>query len=163
MDIVLDACSIINLFNGDSLDKVLRLNHSFYVGDMLFEQEIITDLQKIVLQALIEKKQIAILPSTLSLTEFLRLKDKYKLGMGETECLSLCKNSGYIICTDDKKARECSGRELGTSNVVGSLFLLRESVKYALMNCIEAISSYTLMRKKGGFLPGNLDKEYFCE
>ena len=163
MDIVLDACSIINLFNGGCFDKVLGLNHSFYIGDMLLDQEIVPDFQKVILQALIDKNKIQILPSNLSLAEYLQFKNKYNLGIGETECLALCKNNGYNICTDDKKARECSGVELGQSKVVGSLFLLKESVKAAILNCVEAIDSYKLMRKKGGFLPTNMDQNYFCK
>lgn len=162
MDIVLDACSIINLVNGNCIDRVLCLDHKFYVGDMLLEQEILSNVQKIMIEALIQKNYLKILPSNVSLQAFKEFNKKFNLGLGETECILLCKSGDFVICTDDRKARICSETELGTDKVVGSLYLLRASVKAAIMSCAEAIGSYGLMRVKGGFLPSNLNEKYFC-
>lgn len=162
MDIILDACSIINLFNGGCLDKIIKLEFNFYIGDMLFDQEIVSDVQKIVMHALVEKDLVKVLPSSLSIVDYLSLKDSYNLGMGETECIALCKRHSFVICTDDRKARECSAKELGKENVIGSMFLLKHAVKSSLIRCADAIDYYKTMRSKGGFLPTHLDQNYFC-
>ena len=163
MNIVLDACSIINLVNGNCIDKVLQLDYAFYIGDMLLEQEILSVEQKIILEMLIQNRHLQILSSNVSISNFIEFTKKHDLGLGESECLLLCKNLGYTICTDDKKARICSGNELGKEKVVGSLYLLKASVKATLINCGDAIDYYKLMRFKGGFLPKNLDQNYFCK
>ncbi len=163
MDIVLDACSIMNLINGNCLDKVLQLpNHRFFIGDMLFEQELLNDFQKLIVQACIDEGLITILESKASYSAFNLLKQKYQLGLGETECILLCKTQGYIICTDDRKARLCSTGELGKECVVGSLYMLKECVGYNLISCDDSILAYCAMINKGGFLPKQMTKAYFC-
>ncbi len=98
------------------------------------------------------------------MTAFLisELKVKYRLGLGETECIALCKSCRKAICTDDLKARKFSSLELGTSQVFGSLSLLREAVKTGTISCLDALNSYNAMMEKGAFLPKDLTADYFC-
>ncbi len=77
--------------------------------------------------------------------------------------MAICKSTGFKICTDDNKARKCSGKELGSNQVVGSLYLLKQSVAGNTLSCVEALSVYALMIAKGAFLPSGLDKKYFCQ
>lgn len=121
MEIVLDACSIINLINGDVLQKVILLNDKrFYVGEYLYDEEILDISQKLKVQTLVQNSCITLLQSTITLTQFSILKNKYDLGNGETECIAICKNTGYFIATDDKKARSNASTELGGAKVIGS-------------------------------------------
>lgn len=162
MHVILDASSIINLINGDMLQRTATIPAmSFYVGDGLLETEILNDFQKIMLDTLIADGKIGLLETSISLSEYVKLKDKYDLGSGETECIALCRSYRYIICSDDKKARKAASAELGESNVIGSLFILKEAVKHEIVTCNAAKESFALMKHKGGFLP-NIPVDYFC-
>jgi len=163
MEIVLDACTIINLINGKILDKIISIPRLLiFVGDNLLEQEIYLNLpQRVIIESLIQSKKITLLESDVTLNEFTKLKKVYDLGDGETECIALCKKHGYAIATDDKRARMSAKIELGEAKIVGSLFFLREAVRNEVIECEDALASFKLMKKHGGFLP-NLDKDYFC-
>src|ERR1700733_14212860 len=98
MNVVLDACTLINLINGEVLQKVSLLPDFYlYVGDNILEQEILDHAQKLYIELLISNSEIKILQSSVSLNEFIDLKSKYGLGDGETECLALCKNNNFYI------------------------------------------------------------------
>jgi predicted nucleic acid-binding protein len=162
MNVVLDACTIINLINGEVLQKVSQLpGYVLYVGDNLLEQEILDQAQKLYIELLVSSNQIIVLQSNISLAEFISLKSKYDLGDGETECLALCKNNNYAIASDDLKARKCSAKELTEQNVIGSLFLMRESVRNHLLSCEDAKTAFSMIMSKGGHLP-KVDENYLC-
>jgi predicted nucleic acid-binding protein len=162
MNVVLDACAIINLINAEVLQKVSLIpNYNLYVGDNLLDQEILNQAQKICIEVLLSNGLIKLLKSNVSLSEFTILKNKYDLGDGETECIGLCKRHGFYIATDDFKARKCAKKELGESSVAGSLFLLRESVRTNILSCDEAKKAFAIMIAKGGYLP-KIDDNYLC-
>jgi predicted nucleic acid-binding protein len=164
MNIILDACTIINLINGQSFHSVISIpGLSIFVGDNLIDQEISLNIaQKIIIESAVNENKITLLLSNVTLADFSTLKAIYELGNGETECIALCKLLGYHIATDDWKARSAATVEIGVSKVIGSLFLLREAVRKKILTCTEAQNSFLLMKKKGGFLP-NIDLEYFCK
>ena len=163
MDIILDTSSIINLINGCVFDRVLTMGgYQFYIGGQLFNKEVLNEVQKIIVEALIAKNKIILLDSAVTASLIAELKAKYRLGLGETECMALCKSCGKAICTDDFKARKASFIELGESEVFGSLSLLKESVNNTVLSCLEVLTSYDLMIQKGAFLPKGLTADYFC-
>jgi len=163
MDIVLDTSSIINLINGAVFDRVITMKgYRFFVGDQLLNKEVLNEVQKIIIEALIAKEKIILLSSDITASLISDLKIKYRLGLGETECMALCLNTNKAICTDDFKARKFSVIELGEPLVFGSLSLLKESVSSGTISCTEVLASYTLMIEKGGFLPKGLTDDYFC-
>jgi predicted nucleic acid-binding protein len=164
MNIILDACTIINLINGQSFHSVISTpGLSIFVGDNLIDQEISLNIaQKMIIESAIKENKITLLTSIVTLTDFTTLKRAYDLGNGETECIALCKILGYHIATDDWKARSAATIEIGDSKVIGSLFLLRETVRKKTLTCSDAQNSFLLMKKKGGFLP-KIDLEYFCK
>ncbi|MDB5157114.1 MAG: hypothetical protein JWR50_1821 [Mucilaginibacter sp.] len=163
MDVVLDTSSIINLINGSVLDRIVKLpNNKFFIGEQLLNKEILDEVQKIIVEALIVKKKITVIPSTITLSTVVDLQSKFRLGLGEIECIALCKINDKAICTDDLKARTIASKEIGEINVLGSLSLLKESVKAGVLNCNDALGSYHLMIEKGGFLPKKLNADYFC-
>jgi len=136
--------------------------YRFFIGDQLFNKEVLNEVQKIIVEALIVKKKIILLQSDVTASLIAELKAKYKLGLGETECMALCKSCDKAICTDDFKARKFSVIELGEPRVFGSLLLLKESVNTSTLSCLEVLASYSLMIEKGAFLPKNLTADYFC-
>ena len=163
MDIILDACSIINLINGGLLQKVVTLaSIQFHVGEILLEDEILNEVQKIKVNTLVVEGNISVLEASVSLSEFTRIKGRYNLGKGEVECIALCKRLQYSISSDDLKARNSAINELGKHAVKGTLFLIRELVRDGAISCEEAMTAYRSMIVKGAFLP-TVDEHYFCE
>lgn len=159
---ILDACSVINLLNGGLLQKTVTLaSTKFHIGEILLEQEILDNVQKLKVNTLIANKDLHLLPSNILLSQFITLKNKYGLGDGETECIALCKNLNFTISTDDLKARKCAKDELGSQFVIGSLYLTRELVRSGKISCQEALTAYKEMIRHGGFLP-KVDAAYLC-
>src|ERR1700744_1984331 len=113
MDIVLDTSSIINLINGSVFDRILQMvNYQFFIGEQLLNKEILNDVQKIIIAALIAKKKITVLQSVVTLSFIIELQNKFRLGLGETESIAICKISDKAICTDDLRARKLALVEL---------------------------------------------------
>ena len=163
MDIILDACSIINLINAGLLQRVVALaSIEFHVGEMLLEDEILNDVQKIKVNTLVSDGKISVIETTVPMSEFIKLKEKYNLGNGEVECIVLCKSLRYYISTDDLKARKSAIAELGKNAVKGTLFLIRELVINNYISCEDAMIAYKSMITKGAFLQA-LDEDYFCK
>ena len=161
MNVVLDACSIINLINGNLLQKVILLpSYKYFIGELLFEQELLNNIQKIKIQACIDNKNIMLLNSIITLSEFNTLKSLYDLGLGETECIALCKRFDYHISTDDLKARYSAEKELGKEKVIGSLYFLKKLKETGITSTEESYKSYLSMKKAGGFLP-KIDQSFF--
>jgi predicted nucleic acid-binding protein len=162
MNVVLDACTLINLINGEVLQKIILLpRFIFNVSDNLLDQEILDQAQKLYIEVLLNDGHLKLLESNVTLSEFTNLKNEYDLGDGETECLALCKKNNLHFASDDFKARKCGVKELGEQRVVGSLFFLRESVANQVLTCDEAKNGFALMKSKGGYLP-KVDEAYLC-
>jgi predicted nucleic acid-binding protein len=163
MDVVLDACSLINLINGDVLGKILRIpGFTYLIGIIVNEECCEIENQKIIIEDFVRAGLLKIHDKDVELSAFVALKTKYQLGDGETESIALITENGHSISSDDAKARSSALYEVGTSRVIGSLFLLRQAVRDKLMSCDDAKTAFLLMKVKGGFLP-NIDDEYFCQ
>ena len=163
MNVVVDACTLINLINGQVLQEVpLLSSHNIYVSDNLLDQEILNQSQKIFIEFLISENKIILLEFDLLLSDFTALKLKYDLGDGETESIALCKKHHFLIASDDFKARKCAIKELGEERIVGSLYFLRELVRQNFISCEDAKISFKAMKRKGGYLP-KINDNYFCE
>ncbi len=165
MDIVLDSSSIINMINGDYLDVVCAMPvHTLYIGKLIKETEILETVQKTILDGLIQKSVIQVIDTDMALSQIVTLRNRFGLGLGETECIAICINKrGFYICSDDYKARKSAIKELGEEKVIGSLYLLRSLVLAGKISCLGALYAYKEMKMKGGFLPKALDEDYFCK
>lgn len=155
MNSQLDACTIVFLTNGEVLDTILKLaGRTWLVGQIVSDEcrhkgQVIPKLQ----QAIDDGRITVLDGSDINAADFLNLLDKYKLGDGETECLTYAISNGHIICTDDKKARNIITNLLGQDKVIGSLGLLKEAVQESLLTSVEAMQVYHLMIARGAFLP----------
>jgi predicted nucleic acid-binding protein len=130
------------LINGNLLQIVVDLpTFFFFVGDNVIDQEILDQVQRLKVVTIIGENKIKLLDSNVTFSQFTHLKKKYNLGDGETECMALCKNYGYVIASDDQKARTSSIVELGEGRVIGSLYLIRQCVRELLIDCESAVQS----------------------
>jgi predicted nucleic acid-binding protein len=157
--IVLDACTLINLANGESLSAVLDLPDANFLLSTLVRRE-----SKTVAAALDDilphPKLTPIDDEELPAKRFLELKDRFKLGDGETECLLTAEIKGCKIACDDYAARKAAERLFGKGSLTGSIGLLSKAVQCSIYTPERAFSCYCLMKERGGFLP-NLSASYF--
>lgn len=151
--IIFDACALINLKNGGVLPAVLAMvDHEWYIGHITLEESSSIDISMHV-----DSGEIRIIEDDdIDSGLFVSLWEKYSLGDGETECMTFSKTNGYIVCTDDKRARTCIGSECGIDKFTGSVGLLKLLAARNLITSEQAFESYELMKSMGAFLPKNL-------
>ena len=161
MNLILDACSTINLHNGDMLESVLQLTSlrfAFYMG-MIVRGEC-GDLIPYIDDAARDGR-ITILPgNAITPAEFAATLNQYELGLGETECIVHAQHQTLNVCTDDKAARNAAKNYLGESRVLGSVRLIRECVCAGIITAHRAYLAYELTKSRGAFLP-DIPASYF--
>lgn len=150
--IVFDACSLINIVNGEVLPKILSLPAHFYCIGSIVEGE--SRSIKDALEQYLKSGAIAIIdPSSISGTAYIANLESYHLGPGETECITFAQSLGFTICTDDGKARNTIIETLGKDRLRGTISLMNECVDLGLLSSGSANFSYQKMLAMGAFLP----------
>lgn len=161
MIIIIDACTLINLVNGEVLSHILHLPKTRFLisGIVVGESKTV---------ALVVKEAIAagllgvVNEDLISMSEFTNAKDEWSLGDGETECILAAVRTPCHIACDDSAARKCAKYQLGPARVTGSIGLLQMAVRARVLSPVEAMAAYINMRKHGGFLP-ELTADHFEE
>jgi len=161
VNVIIDACSIINLSNADALDVTCRLAHCrFWVcPGVIIECRAELAARLFALNA--EGVIGFITDEEMPATRVLELLDQHGLGAGETESIAACEARNYALCSDDGPARRLAGQLLGPLRVTGSLRLLRWCVEEQLVRCEAAFGLLGIMLARGGFLP-SVPQEFFC-
>lgn len=159
MKIIFDACSVINLINAESLSFVLKIpKHDFYMQGICIEE--CGDLSKDLMAFIQQGRLIELTDDEIPISLFSSLLRQYRLGAGETECLCFTQLDRYAVCSDDKAARRAARHMVGTNRVIGSLGLLKLSVRYGLLSRHDAYARYIEMLRCGAFLP-SITSEFF--
>jgi len=162
-EIVLDACSLINLMNSDRLETVLNLaNTKYYISQAVYNEVAKITSQKTEVDKYITDGKLNVWKQNINVGLLAHLFDTYGLGDGETESTAICKENNFLLCCDDKKARTAAQKEITDAHLMGSLRLLKHAVIENIIKCTEAQVSYIEMVVKGGFLPKNVENDYFC-
>jgi predicted nucleic acid-binding protein len=161
VNVIIDACSIINLSNANALDVTCRLARCrFWVcPGVIIECRAELAARLFALNA--EGAIGFITDEEIPATRVLELLDQYGLGAGETESIAACEARNYALCSDDGPARRLAGRLLGPSCVTGSVRLLRWCVEEQLVQCEVAFRLFGIMLARGGFLPA-MRQDFFC-
>jgi predicted nucleic acid-binding protein len=152
MRLVVDACSWINLVNGNgALAVVLRLpGFEWHVGPLVRDE--CGDLAEV--EAAVGEGNVnALDDSLIGVNAFTALRTKHRLGPGETECIAFAMALGFGVCTDDGRAREAAATELGKDRLIGSIGLLKRSVSAGLITAAGALDMYEHMVARGAYLP----------
>ncbi|WP_459664568.1 hypothetical protein [Novosphingobium sp. 11B] len=162
MNVLLDACSIINLSNANCLALVASLsNYRLSVSPAVVGEcnsGAATEIIDLHSQGLIDFIDEDLVP----LDRFFELSEEFSLGSGETECMALAELGDELICCDDRKARQCAAHLLGDHRLMGSLRLLKFGVGEGLFSAEAAVTFYESMISAGGFLPV-IDISYFTD
>ena len=159
MIVVVDACTLINLANGEVLSKLLQL------PDLTFQVSAVVRGESKTISAAIDvavssgRLQI-VDDSLISVSDFRRAKSEMGLDDGETECVLAAKALGCFVACDDGAARKVISGKLGEERLSGSIGLLRRAVSEGMIDSRQAFTAYKLMRERGGFLP-DLSPNYF--
>ena len=111
MRLVLDACSLINLNNGSAFATVLSLpGFEWNVGPLVLQE---CGQLHALLDAVTAGTVHELDDCILGANAFTALRRKYRLGLGETECLAFGSALGLSVCTDDGRARKAVATESG--------------------------------------------------
>lgn len=161
MNVVLDACSVINLTNVGALGHVLALAQCRLAVPPLVLAECNVNAVEQVAVAEADGLLDYINDDDVPADRYFDLLDELKLGEGETECIAIAEQEDFTVCCDDKRARTKAKALVGDDRVIGSLRLLKWCVEEATMTCDEAHGYALQMIEAGGFLP-NMQHEYFC-
>ena len=162
MNVLIDACSLINLTNAGALSSVLSLNgYRLAVGPLVLGEchgDAASEIAAAYSANLLDLMDSDHVP----VDHYLELLDLHDLGEGETECIAVANiTAGSIICCDDRRARRIAKQHLGAARVIGSLRLLKWCVDEEILNCDEAHAFFLAMRAAGGFLPV-MEHDFFC-
>ena len=163
MNVVMDACSIINLHNGGVLRCICRIpDIHIQVGPIAGGE--CSEGCALAIASLHSDGDLEYLEGNdLEIDEFLAFVDGNKLGDGESECILLASlDEESSICCDDRRGRNKGIELIGEERVLGSLRLLKFAVHHNILNSTEAFEAYELMRDAGGFLP-TIEIAYFDE
>lgn len=159
--IVLDACSIINLFHAGALRVVLEAGRAAFVVTPLVLLECgprcaaeLLALQQEGLVRFIGDEDVPV-------GRVLELVSAHDIGNGENESIAVCEAQEWGFCSDDRRARSAAEATLGPDRVIGGLRLLRWAVEDGAIECADAMACFTEMKRRGGFLP-QLERDFFC-
>lgn len=159
MIVVLDASTLINLANGETLGAILSLpGRRFLVSGAVRDESrsIATAIKEAVASGKLELVDDALI----TLRAFTEAKRALQLGDGETECILAAEQIGCSIACDDRAARDASIARLGQARLTGSIGLLRLARQEGLLTRAAAFASYELMRQRGGYLPNVAEQDF---
>jgi predicted nucleic acid-binding protein len=151
--IVLDACTLINLVNGEVLDRVLDLPDCQFLVSPIVREELPSVAEAV--DHAVESGRLSFVDDEIiSAREFAAAKQVMHLGNGETECILAAEKLECHVACDDRQARQKAKDRLGDPNrVIGSIGLLRMLYGAELLTQEQAFVAYGLMRDRGGYLP----------
>lgn len=154
MNVIMDACSIINLHNGGVLRCICGIPDLHFQVGPIVGGECSEDCALIIASLHSDGDLEYLEDNCLDLDSFLDFVDKHKLGDGESECILLASlDEESSICCDDRRGRTKALEMIGEERVFGSLRLLKFAVQHSILHSSEAFEAYKLMRSAGGFLP----------
>lgn len=154
MNVILDACSIINLHNGGVLRSVCSIPKIHVQVGPIVGGECSEDCALAIASLHTDGDLEYLEDNELEIEDFLLFVDENRLGDGESECILLANLDGQsAICCDDRRGRLKAVELLGEERVLGSIRLVKIAVDNGLMEPAEAFAAYEQMRKLGGFLP----------
>jgi predicted nucleic acid-binding protein len=147
-----DACALFNLHNGGVLETVVSLGDCPFILSRAVYSEarsITEELDRLIAVEKLNWIDDGAIPAA----EFLRLKEEFDLGDGETECLSAALHLDCRLVFDDMAARTAGAGLIGVERVTGSIGMLRACVNAGSLERGAAYQAYELMKTMGGFLP----------
>lgn len=141
--VAVDTTVLINFLNGGCLDLFERLpSYVFRIPEEV-DTEITDAAQRAELAALFARGLVerTALSSVGELTLFTRLTNR--LGLGESSCIAMARERGWLVACDDRRAVTTANRQLGVGRVVNTpgLLLLGIRAKVLSVSGADAIKS----------------------
>lgn len=153
MRVIGDTCGVINTFKAGALDVVFLLeNYEFILGPAVISESV--QLREVLVRHLEEGRVSTADENLISATAVASISGTYNLGVGESECIAMCRaEDGLGLWSDDRRARSVAAGLLGPHRVIGTFDLLRACVVQNLLSPLDAYTAYELARSRGAFLP----------
>ena len=150
--LISDANVLIDMDDGQLLERMFQLPFQFKVSDMLFQDEL-SELHPHLLQ-------FGLIPTELtgdSMLEALRMTRLYA-GPSRYDCfaLALAKQEACPLLTGDAALRKAAEKEAVV--VMGSIWLVEKMVIHGLIDKAEALAAYERMQAAGRRLPWKVPK-----
>ena len=150
--LISDANVLIDMDDGQLLERMFQLPFQFKVSDMLFQDEL-SELHPHLLQ-------FGLTPTELtgdSMLEALRMTRLYA-GPSRYDCfaLALAKQEACPLLTGDAALRKAAEKEAVV--VMGSIWLVEKMVIHGLIDKAEALAAYERMQAAGSRLPWQVAK-----
>ncbi|KQW77340.1 hypothetical protein ASC89_19315 [Devosia sp. Root413D1] len=149
---IIDACALINLIRSGGAAEILSAIPTEVWFQGLVEDEIVKD--KVILEQLLEAGLIHRFDgSSLSATAVGDIAADHEIGVGEAECVTICVESGELLISDDRRARDVGVDLLGAENVTGFIGLLCQCIDGGAISSVQAAKWLANAQGAGGFLP----------
>ena len=150
--LISDTNVLIDMDDGQLLERMFQLPFQFKVSDMLFQDEL-SELHPHLLQ-------FGLIPTELtgdSMLEALRMTRLYA-GPSRYDCfaLALAKQEACPLLTGDAALRKAAEKEAVV--VMGSIWLVEKMVIHGLIDKAEALAAYERMQAAGSRLPWKVAK-----
>lgn len=160
MRLICDTCAVINAYKATALDIVVLLEgYEFVVSPAVNDESI--QLREEVKKHVESGNLQCADESSISAVAVANVSATYNLGIGESECISLCLDCPELVFwSDDQRARNVASKLLGAHRVVGTADLLAQAVRQHLMSQLDGYAAYELARSRGAFLPP-VDRDFF--
>lgn len=162
MNVIIDACSVINLHNAGVLETVCSMEGINVQIGPIAGGECLEDCAESLARLHAVGNLEYLEDSPIDGDDFVEFVAEHKLGDGEAECILLAQiDQTASVCCDDMRGRRKAQQILGAERLVGSLKLLKMAVCQGLLPAREAFDAYERMKQSGGFLPA-IPEEYFA-
>jgi predicted nucleic acid-binding protein len=149
---IIDACALINLIRSGGAERILSSIPLEVWFEGLVDDEIVTD--RAVLESLLSAGLIHRFDgSSLSASAVGEVAASHEIGVGEAECLTICIDSGELLISDDRRARNVGQSLLGSENVTGFIGLLCQCIDGGAISSVQAATWLANAQNAGGFLP----------
>lgn len=148
----MDACVLINLYNGEIVPSVGQLQEF----TLLYSSEVQEEVGEVLVEnfrQLLGTRSVCFSKQTPAFATTVRIAREYRLGIGESDTIALADELAAQVLSDDRRARRVAKRLLGPTRVSGSIGVLKSLVKNRLLTDVAAHAAYSRMLEGGAFLP----------
>lgn len=157
---IIDACALLNLLRCQSAQYLLGNIKLSMTVQGLVEDEILDqsdDVDELVRCRLLTRYSGA----KILARDVGEIAGKYRIGLGEAECIAIAVREKFGFVSDDRRARIVGSNILGRENVTGTIGILCRCIDSGFIDIEQASALLALAQQSGGYLP-NFDFERRC-
>ena len=152
--LIIDACTVINVFNSGLCNEVV----SGLCGGFVLVGSVVDEIDgrcAVCIERIMGvSENVRGVETGLNAKELSEFSCQNRIGIGEAEAIFYASRfSNSIVVSDDKKARNVATKLLGEARVTGTIGLLRKLVFRKVITVENAMLGLEKAVSAGGFLP----------